>query len=64
MASGDCRKKYGTNPLIKRILVGAESVVQTPRMGASETNETRMASFSTSMDPFFTGRNAAVLQHA
>ena len=43
-------------PLIRRMSVGAESVVQTPRMGASETDEKRKAAFSTSMDPCFIGK--------
>ena len=45
------------------MLLGAVSAVQTPKMGAFETNERRMAKFSETMDPCFVGRNAAVLQH-
>ena len=40
-------------PLIRRMSVGAESVVQTPGVGASETDERRIAAFSTSMNPCF-----------
>ena len=36
-------------PLIRRILAGTEAVVQTPRMGASETNERRISAFSASI---------------
>ena len=50
-------------PLIKRMLVGAVSVVQTPRLRAFETKERRVAKFSQTMDSCFVGRNAAVLQH-
>ena len=50
-------------PLIRSMLLGAVSAVQTPRMGAFETNEKRMAKFSEMMDPCFIGRNVAVLQH-
>ena len=50
-------------PLIRRMLLGAVSAVQTPRMGAFETNERRMAKFSEIMDPCFIGRNVAVLQY-
>ena len=50
-------------PLIRRMLLGAVSAVQTPRLRAFETNERRMAKFSETMDPCFVGRNAAVLQH-
>ena len=45
-------------PLIRRMLLGADSVVHTPRLKAFETNERRMAKFSESMDPCFVGRNA------
>ena len=38
-------------PLIRRMLVGADSVVQTPRLRAFETNERRIAKFSELMDP-------------
>ena len=50
-------------PLIRRMLLGAVSVVQTPRLGAFETNERRIGKFVEAMDPFFVGRNAAVLQY-
>ena len=50
-------------PLIRRMLLGAVSAVQTPRMGAFETNERRMAKFSEMMDPCFIGKNVAVLQY-
>ena len=50
-------------PLIRRMLLGAVSAVQTPRLRAFETNKRRMAKFSETMDPCFVGRNAAVLQH-
>ena len=50
-------------PLIRRMLLRAVSVVQTPRLRAFETNERRVAKFSETMDPCFVGRNAAVLQH-
>ena len=50
-------------PLIRRILLGADSAVQTPRLRAFETNERRVAKFSEMMDPCFLGRNAAVLQY-
>ena len=39
--------------LIRRMLLGAVSAVQTPRMGAFETKERRMAKFSEMMDPCF-----------
>ena len=50
-------------PLIRRMLLGAVSVVQTPRLRAFETNERRVANFSETMDSCFVGRNAAVLQY-
>ena len=50
-------------PLIRRMLLGAVSVVQTPRLRVFETNERRVAKFAETMDPCFVGRNAAVLQH-
>ena len=50
-------------PLIRRMLLGAVSLVQTPRLRAFETNERRVAKFSETRDPCFVGRNAAVLQH-
>ena len=50
-------------PLIRRVLLGADSIVQTPRLRASETNERRLAKFSEMMHPCFLGRNAAVQQY-
>ena len=50
-------------PLIRRMLLGAVSLVQTPRLRAFETNERRVDKFSETMDPCFVGRNAAMLQH-
>ena len=50
-------------PLIRRMLLGAVSVVQTPRLRVFETNERRVAKFSETMVPCFVGRNAAVLQN-
>ena len=50
-------------PLIRRMLLGAVSVVQTPRLGAFEANERRVGNFVGTMDPYFVGRNAAVLQY-
>ena len=50
-------------PLIRRMLLGADSAVQTPRLRAFDTNERRVAEFSKMMDPCFVGRNAAVLQY-
>ena len=50
-------------PLIKRMLLGAVSVVQAPRLRAFETNERRIGNFVGTMDPYFVGRNAAVLQY-
>ena len=50
-------------PLIRRMLLGAVSVVQTPRLRAFETNERRVGNFMGTMDPYFVGRNAAVLQY-
>ena len=50
-------------PLIRRMLLGAVSVVQTPRLRAFETNERRIENFVGTMDPYFVGRNAAVLQY-
>ena len=49
-------------PLIRRMLLGADSVVQTPWLRAFETNERRVVKFS-EMDPCFVGRNSAVLQY-
>ena len=45
------------------MLLGADSVVQTPRLRAFETNEKRVAKISVMMDPCFVGRNAAVLKY-
>ena len=50
-------------PLIRRILLGAVSVMQTPRLRVFETNERRVAKFSETIDLCFVGRNAAVLQY-
>ena len=50
-------------PLIRRMLLGAVSAVQTPRLRTFENNERRMAKFSEMMDPCFVGRNAAVMQY-
>ena len=50
-------------PRIRRMLLGAVSVVQTPRLRASETNERRVGNFEATMDTYFVGRNAAVLQY-
>ena len=50
-------------PLIRRMLLGAVSVVQTPRLRAFDTNERRVVKLSETMDPCFVLRNAAVLQH-
>ena len=54
---GDYRKvpeEISDFPLIKRMLLGADSVIQTPRLRAFETIERRMAKLSETMD-----RNAA-----
>ena len=50
-------------PLIRRMLLGAVSVVQTPRLRAFETNERRVGNFVGTMDPCFVGRGASVLQY-
>ena len=50
-------------PLIRRMLLGAISVVQTPRLRAFETNEKRTGKFVETMDLYFVGRNAAVQQY-
>ena len=50
-------------PLIRRMLLGAVSVVQTPRLRAFETIERRREQFVATMDTYFVGRNAAVLQY-
>ena len=63
---GDYKKLPEETPdfsLIRRMLLRAVSAVQTPRMGAFETNERRRAKFSEMMDPCFIGRNVAVLQY-
>ena len=49
-------------PLIRRILLGADSVVHISRLRAFETNKRRMAKYSESMDPCFISRIVAVLQ--
>ena len=50
-------------PLIRRMLLAADSVVQTPRLKAFETIERRMAKFSETMNPCFVGRIATVRQY-
>ena len=50
-------------PLIRRMLLGADSVVQITRLRAFEAYERRVAKFSEMMDPRFVGRNVAVLQY-
>ena len=63
---GDYKKLREENPefsLIRRLLLGAVSVVQTPRLRVFETNERRVAKFSETMDQRFVGRKAAVLQY-
>ena len=50
-------------PLIRRMLIGAVSVVQTPWLRAFETNERRIGNFVGRMDLYFVGRIAAVLQY-
>ena len=50
-------------PLIRRMLLGAVSVVQSFRLRAFETNERRIGNFVGTMDPYFVGKNAAVLQY-
>ena len=50
-------------PLIRRMLLGAVSVVQTPRLRAFKTNGRRIGQFVATMDTYFVGRNAAVLQY-
>ena len=42
-------------PLIRRVLPGAVSVVQTPRLRAFETNERRIGKFVETMDPYLWG---------
>ena len=63
---GDYEKLPETTPefpRIRRMLLGAVSVVQTPRLRASETSERRIGNFEATMDTYFVGRNAAVLQY-
>ena len=48
---------------MRRMLLEVVSVVQTPRLRAFETNERRIEKFVGTMDPYFVGRNAAVLQY-
>ena len=50
-------------PLIRRMLLGAVSVVHTPRLIAFETNERRIGNFVGTMDPYFVGRSASALQY-
>ena len=50
-------------PLIRRMLLGAVSVVQTLRLRAFETNERRIGNFVATMVTYVVGRNAAVLQY-
>ena len=45
-------------PLIRRMLLGAVSVVQALRLRAFETNERRIEQFVATMDTYFVGRNA------
>ena len=49
--------------LIRKMFLGADSVVQTPGLRAFETNERRVAKFSEMIDPCFVGRNAAGLHY-
>ena len=42
-------------PLIRRMLLGAVSVVQTPRLRAFETNEKRIRNFVATMDTYLYG---------
>ena len=48
---------------IRRMLLGAVSAVQAPRMGVVKTYERRMAKFSEMRDPCFIGGNVEVLQY-
>ena len=51
---GDCEKlpeEIPEFPLIRRMLLGAVSVVQTPSLRAFETNERRIGKFVETMDP-------------
>ena len=50
-------------PLIRKMVLGADSIVHTSRLSDFETNERRMAKLSESMDPCFVCRNASVLQY-
>ena len=50
-------------PLIRRMLLGAVSVVQTPKLRAFETNERRIGQFVATIDTYSVGRKAAVLQY-
>ena len=50
-------------PLIRMLMLGAVSVVQTPRLRAFETNERRIGKIVETMDQYFVGRKAAVLQY-
>ena len=50
-------------PLIRGMLLGAVSVVQTPWLRAFDTIERKVVKLSETMDPCFVRRNAAVLQH-
>ena len=50
-------------PLVRRMLLGADFLIQTPWLKAFEINERRMANFSETLDPCFVGRNAAVMQY-
>ena len=53
---GGCEKLPEEIPefrLIRRMLLGVVSVVQTPRLGAFETNERRTGNFVETMDPIF-----------
>ena len=61
---GDYKRLPGQKPeisLVRRMLLGVDSVVHTPRLRAFDPNERRMAKFSESMDPCFVGKNAAAL---
>ena len=50
-------------PLIRRMLLGAVSVVQAPRLRAFEANERIVGKFVGTMNPYFVGSNASVLQY-
>ena len=49
-------------PLMKRMLLGADSGVQSPRLRAYETDGRSYGRFSGSMDPVFVNSNAAMMQ--